>query len=126
MIQINLKTIPHKEHRYETVGDYWLDLETHTWEVRVSNMNNWKYEFLVAIHELIEYALTLDRRIPEDLITSFDISFQGEGEPGDSPDAPYHKEHVYATAVEKSLAEQLGVDWEAYEKVIESLNPLSL
>jgi hypothetical protein len=41
-------------------------------------------------------------------------------EPGDDPSAPYHEQHVAATWFEKQLAIRLGVDWEAYNKEVES------
>ena len=42
-------------------------------------------------------------------------------EPGDSPDAPYHKEHVFATKIERLLAKEFDVDWREYEAAINSL-----
>lgn len=126
MLNINIKTIPHSEHRYPTCGDYWVD-ENGVQQVRVSDMNNPDYEILVAIHELIELYLCQKRGIKEEGITAFDVEFENnrvEGnvdEPGDDKNAPYRKEHFFATNVERLLAEQLGVDWKVYSDIIEQL-----
>ena len=129
-LHIYIDTIPHAEQRYPTVGDYWEDAlvsgETKR-EVRVSDMSNEDYEFLVAIHEQIEQHLCKKRGISEQSITDFDVKFENSrtseslAEPGNHPDAPYHKEHVFATEIERRLAEELGIDWATYDKFVDSL-----
>jgi hypothetical protein len=42
-------------------------------------------------------------------------------EPGDSSEAPYHKEHVFATKIERMIADELGVDWDVYEKHLDEV-----
>ncbi len=131
-LHIYIDTIPHSEQRYSTVGDYWWPPVQRTGmterlEVRVSDMGNEDYEFLVAIHELIEAHLTRMRGISEDEITAFDVAFEAArttdsiDEPGDHPDAPYRYEHFFATSIERLIAAELGVDWMAYSAKIESL-----
>ncbi len=128
MLNIRIKSIPHKSHRYATCGDYYDVGNRH--EVRVSNMSDWRYEFLVAIHELIESHLCRHRGIVESAITDFDVWFEKardmglfdmDEEPGDDPRAPYMKEHRFATFVERLLAKELKVDWERYATEIERL-----
>ena len=130
-MKIVIKTIPHKKQRYPTVGDYWVD-KRGTFQIRVSRFGKrgWKYELLIAVHELIEQVLCLDRGIKEKAITAFDIQFEEESrqgckhqteEPGDDPRAPYIKEHKFATLVESILARELDVDWKRYERAIERL-----
>ena len=129
-MKINIETIPHKSQHYETVGDYWIDTDG-TMQIRVSDMNNWKYELLVIIHEIIEQNLCIDRGIDnEKEIVPFDILFEKEreagkhnedAEPGDDPRAPYRKEHFTATNIERILAQELGVDWEQYNNTVMSL-----
>jgi hypothetical protein len=64
MINIEIKTIPDKKQRYNTVGDYWIkDGKEY---IRVSDMNNWEYETLIALHELIEATLCRKRGIKND------------------------------------------------------------
>lgn len=134
MLHIYIDTIPHSEQRYETVGDYWRPAGNHPGfiprlEVRVSEMGNEDYEFLVAIHELVEEHLTRKHGISEDTITAFDIQYEQNraeddtnSEPGDSPDAPYHQEHLLATSVERIVASMLGVNWDTYDAVVNSLD----
>ena len=129
MLKIRIETIPHNQHRYPMVGDYWDDPDG-TLEVRVSEMNDPRYEFLVAFHELIEKELCRQRGISEQEVTRFDLLFEDElaqglrdpdDEPGDAPDAPYRREHAFATNMERLLAHEMGVDWATYERVLEGL-----
>ena len=120
MKKIIIKTIPDTHQRYNTVGDYYTDKEGNR-IFTVSDMDNWKYEFLVTIHELVENALCQSRGISDEMIDAFDISFEKErlsnpdiGMPGDATNAPYFKEHQFATKIEKMMAEELGVNWEKY------------
>jgi hypothetical protein len=74
-LRMHIETIPHESQRYPTVGDYWLD-ESGVEQIRVSEMMDWRYEVLVAIHEIIEMALIRHRGIAEEGITEFDIRFE--------------------------------------------------
>lgn len=120
-MRIVIETISHNLQRYDTVGDYWIapDGSLH---IVVSKMQDSRYDSLVMVHELVEALLCVHRGITMKQIDDFDM---GPGknldEPGDSPKAPYHKEHVFATKVEKMLAKQLDVNWEAYNKAIDEL-----
>jgi hypothetical protein len=126
-MRMHIETIPHESQRYPTVGDYWLD-ENGVEQVRVSEMMDWRYEVLVAVHEIIEMALTRQRGIAEEGITDFDIRFEQNksqalvtGEPGDNINAPYRKEHFFATNVERLFAAELGVDWFEYDRYVDAL-----
>ena len=61
---------------------------------------------------------------------AFDLAFETEieqgqrdddEEPGDDPRAPYHREHVYATNVERMLAYEMGVNWDEYGERLDEL-----
>lgn len=113
--EIQIKFIPHKKHRYETVGDYFT--KNGVWNIRVSK---WKpdYEFAVAIHELVEKYFTQKHGIKEKDISKFDIKFNEggkDGEPGDEKDAPYRKEHKFATKVEHMIIKELGYNIKKYK-----------
>jgi hypothetical protein len=129
MRNITIETIPHKKQNYSTVGDYGINLDGSKW-VKISDMNNEDYEFLVAIHELIEQHLCQKRGISEESINAFDVAFEknrpegNEDEPGDDPRAPYRKEHLLATGIEKILAAELGVDWKNYDAAVFALPAL--
>jgi len=119
-MEIIIKTIPHNEHRYETVGDYWKDNEEKM-QIRVSELGNSDMEFLVSLHELIEAYLIYKRGISEQSITDFDIKFNEsgkEGEPGDDKEAPYRKEHFFATSIERLMCAELNINWEDYDKAV--------
>lgn len=120
-MNITIKTIPHSQQRYDTIGDYWFE-ENGDLQIRVSDTNNWKYEALVALHEAVEVLLCKDRGIPEPEIMAFDKKFEAnrpaddqESEPGDAPNAPYRKEHRFAENLERLLAAELAVDWNQYD-----------
>lgn len=131
-MKIIIETIPHKEQRYPTVGDWTYDPEKKNLSIKVSETSDWRYEALVAVHELVEILLCMQRGIAQDSVDEFDTEFEkvrakniaiiGEQEPGMMVSAPYHKEHMFATILERQLADQLGVDWDKYEKDLNNLS----
>ncbi len=126
-LRMNIETIPHESQRYPTVGDYWLD-ENGVEQIRISEMMDWRYEVLVTVHEIIEMALTRQRGIAEESITEFDVRFEQDkekglvaGEAGDNANAPYRKEHFFATNLERLFAAELGVEWSEYDRYVDAL-----
>lgn len=125
MKPVLILSVRHDQQRYNTVGDYQ---ETDSYiAVTVSQLPDWRYEALIAVHELVEKVLANHRGIQEGAIDQFDVAFEtdrdfgDESEPGDQPTAPYHREHVFATQIERQLAAELGVDWADYERAIQAL-----
>lgn len=144
-MDINIKTIPHKEQRYETVGDWWFEykntsakpytgdseinpLAPSSLEIRVSDLGNPYMEACVKVHELIEVILCAHRGITQEQVDKFDNDFEANrqpdnfDEPGDDPSAPYRKEHCFATGIERLLVAELGLDWKEYEEAINNLS----
>ena len=119
MLNIEIKTIPQKEQRYETVGDYWNEGEKDFF--RISDCGNRKYEAMLAIHELIEKFLCESDGVTNKQIDDFDFNYKGDGEPGDDKDAPYRKQHLFATGVEKLLCSYFGIDWKTYDSFLENI-----
>jgi hypothetical protein len=123
---IRVSVIDHKQQRYPTVGDWFIRGKNRI-VVFVSKMTNPDYIFLVAMHEIYEGYLCLRRGISEKDVTRFDVEFEAHRtnghceEPGDDPRAPYFREHQAATAIEKMMAKELGVDWEEYDKTVATL-----
>lgn len=123
--KIEIKIIPDKDQRYNTAGDYFK--KKSKWVIKVSDMPRWKYEALVAVHELTEMLLCHDRKISMESIDKFDIEYDKNrpkddtSEPGDDIKAPYYREHQFATKVEKMLAKELDVDWDTYNGEIAKL-----
>lgn len=122
---VSVEVISHAAQDYETVGNYRT--ENGTLRVFVSDMGNPDFEFLVAIHELVEAYLCKKRGITDEVITDFDKTFEvarapgNVSEPGDDPASPYQNEHCLATAVERMTCAALGVKWAEYEKAVLSL-----
>lgn len=126
IVKIIIETIPHSAQRYDTCGD-WLFDEEGNLTIKVSDLDDWRYEALVGLHEAIEALLCRDRQINEEDVTNFDLEFESrrqEGnidEPGDDANAPYRKEHFFATSIERLLAAELNVDWPSYDAAVNSL-----
>lgn len=125
-MDVNLRTIPHESHRYETIGDYF-ELPDGKVQIQVSNLGDWKMEALIQFHELVEFLMCRANGVTHDEIDQFDHEYEQNrpnndfSEPGDDPNAPYRYEHLVATGMEKILAAQLGVKWDEYEKACNSL-----
>ena len=144
-MNVIIRTIPHAEQPYNTLGEYFLEepdltvgRKERTLHIQVSEMGSWRMEMLVAIHELTETLLMIADGIPLGESNKFDeefeaareaaeakqastFSFRGasypiEYEPGDALGCPYGEHHTYATAVERLVAARLGVPWRAYEE----------
>ena len=90
--------------------------------ISVSKMSDPRYETLVAAHELIEAMLCRQAGISERAVDAFDRHYEAhrkagdQSEPGDDPRAPYHRQHVAATKIERELAALLGVVWATIRK----------
>ena len=117
----NIAVIPHSAQRYNTVGDYYT-AHSDLVKVRISELQNADYEFLIMIHELVESYLCAKRGISEAQIDTFDVEHSELDEPGLSEDAPYHKEHMFATSIEQFIAHELGVDWTHYEEALQRIS----
>lgn len=139
-MKINIETIPHDQHRYPTVGDWYLD-DQGTLVIRVSELGDWRQEFLIAIHELVEWAKCKYDGVTQEKVDEFDMEYEKNresalndlanppevkalieiAEPGDDSAAPYRKQHCLATGIERIMAAELEVPWDQYEQKIESL-----
>lgn len=90
-------------------------------------MNDARYEFLVALHELVEVKLCEWCGITQKAVDAFDMAYEenraegDESEPGDSSNAPYKLQHCIATGVERLVAAAMNVDWKSYEAEINAL-----
>lgn len=125
-MNITIKTIPHKEQRYETAGDWWFTRSGDI-HIRVSKMSSWRFEVLVAIHELVEVVICKWTGVTQQTVDDFDIAFEkrrkkgNTDEPGDNFHAPYKYQHCIATGVERIVAAALGVSWTEYDKEVFNL-----
>lgn len=118
---IQAKVIQHSKQRYCTLGDYFF--RGGKMMFRVSELGRWEYEFAVLVHEIVEWGLVKHRGVKIEDIDAFDKEFEEDrarglhgpdDEPGDDPRAPYHREHCFATAVERMLIAAFGLSWQGY------------
>lgn len=125
-MNVNIQIIPHANHRYTTVGDWWVD-EAGDLQIRVSQLSDWRREQLIAIHEYAEFLMCKQAGITTNQVDGFDKNFESErapeneDEPGDEPTAPYVKQHCIATGIERILAAALDVQWKPYEEELGEL-----
>lgn len=122
---IHIETIPHASQRYPTIGD-WYEQDG-VLHIKVSEELPPDEALLVALHELVEVTLCKKRGITEAQVDEFDMAYEknrrdgDDSEPGDHPDAPYRKEHFFATNIERLMAAELGVGWETYADHVDAL-----
>ena len=109
-MRIEIKSIDPVAIRYETCGD-WIPLTDGSLQVLVPEYGNENSAFLVALHELVEAWLCRVAHIDEEAVSKFDIEHPELEEPGDSMHAPYHKQHMIATQVERDVCNAMGLDW---------------
>ena len=128
MRRVLMRSLPHDKQRYPTVGDYE---EAHGFVLfSVSEIGNEQYEHLVALHEFIEWMLVTARKIPLAKIDVFDQQFEAtrklrddwNSEPGDSPDAPYVREHRFAENIERLVCAELGIPWDVYNSAVANVS----
>jgi len=120
MKKIVMEVIPHASQRYDTLGDYWIDPDG-TWQFRVSDMGDWRYNYSVLLHEFVEFAVMQHRGIEEKTVLDFDLSVPPDSkyadDPGFDPKAPYHWEHVLADTMERILSIflefEIDAQWDA-------------
>ena len=123
-MRITINKIPHAKQRYPTCGDWEFFTEftpNDLLSISVSEEMGGDSCFLVAMHELIEVKLCMQHGVTQQQVDDFDMTFKGDGEPGDDPAAPYHKEHLFATLMERKMAKAMGVNWDEHEARINAL-----
>lgn len=125
-MNVTIKVIPHKKQRYETCGDWFFDSKKNL-QIRVSKLNDWRQEMLIAIHELVEVLMCKQQGITQRQVDTFDIDFEkyrpegDDSEPGDDSNCPYRRQHFMATNIEALLCAALDVNWQEYEKKLSKL-----
>lgn len=104
--------------RYRTVGDWFFPYD-HELSIQVADTGNWRFNLLVAIHELVEVFLCTDKGISQESVDRFDLTHEEDADPGSHPQAPYHDQHMVALGMEIVLSAQLGIKWRLYEQALE-------
>ena len=108
--KIIIEALSHEAMRYDTLGDWFRD-ENGNMVIQTVGADPITDDaaFLVALHELVEAKLCANAGITQAQVDEFDLAFEGEGEPGDSPDAPYREQHRKAMLIEHMMASFLGL-----------------
>lgn len=110
-MKIIIDAKPEAGMRYRTLGD-WRFEKNGDLVIEAVGVNPLTHDeaFLIALHELIEAKLCAKRGITPDMVDDFDLTFKGEGEPGDAWNCPYFREHRAAMLIEHLMANFLGLD----------------
>lgn len=149
--RVVIETVPHSEQRYNTVGDWFFRQEAitkrvdiglggpkfdivETLVVRVSDTGNWRWNMALALHEFAEAILCTSSGVSQDEVDKWDMEWSlrqhliEDLEPGDDVNAPYHKQHREATALEMEFHQEFSssgsdamIDWQNYEDKLEEL-----
>jgi hypothetical protein len=126
MISVLINVIKHHQQRYDTIGDWQIFKfpAGDRYDIRVSNLGDSKMNACIVVHELIEALLCRfnDPEITDKMVDEFDMSHEDLEEPGDSPEAPYHEQHKFASEIEKVFAKRLEVNWDEYERRISEIS----
>ena len=129
-MEITLKSVEPRKVRANQCGDWHWGADG-SLLVSVRNDLSKNTQLLIALHEFIEAILCKKAGISDAQVTGFDIAFELEREAGkhkeddengDDPRAPYHQEHINATAMEMFMCSMLGLTWKEHSKEIEKVN----
>ena len=119
---VTIEAIDGQGMRYRTVGDWFFSkIFPDRLCIQVVDTGNWRYNCLVAIHELIEVLLCTNAGISQKRVDRFDFAHEDEDDPGSHPEAPYQKEHLIAMGIEMMLAASLDIQWRTYADAIEKV-----
>ncbi len=115
---IFIETVKPEDIRNGDVGD-WYENEGGVKIIKVLGGIPEDYSFLIALHEILEQKYCEKAGIKEEDVTKFDAIYNtgsGSMEAGDSPKAPYHKQHQMATVIEKLVCNALRINWNTYSE----------
>ncbi len=112
MLDIKIKTISPKKLTYNRVGDWhWEDDRL---LISVANMKDFRHEWILGIHEIVEAFLCKIAGITEEEIDAFDQKHEGKFIPG----GPGYFQHMLATAIEMVVTSYGQINWQSYEEEI--------
>ena len=119
MKEVRIKFISAAEQKYPTLGNYG-EASDHVW-FEITKFDNEDYSIAVLIHEIWEFYRNKKEGISVASVDKFDLSHPELDDPGLSKEAPYHKTHMEADAVERLYIIQSGNDWVDYEAAAEKI-----
>lgn len=129
---VEIEVVKPRKQRYATAGD-WLIVpgmgDKKVLVVRVTDTGDWRSNMAIAQHEFFEACLCLANGISQQQVDQYDISFEAhrqdgdKSEPGMQPDAPYHRFHILACALEMVFVDNCPqLAWERHEAMVDKLS----
>lgn len=135
---IIIRVIQHRAQRYDTLGDWQIDpgytdeggrLWGTIHKINVSQLGHANFEFLCALHELVEMWWCQTHGITTEAVDAWDLGYPMlrerdptvPDEPGEHPGCPYYLGHLLASQVEEQVARECGIDWDAYTRACEEV-----
>ena len=126
-MNISIKITDPKDMRPEVDGVDWFWEPNGDLTVQIAPMSDWRREFLLGIHEVVEAVVCRHTGVSQKAVDAFDQEYDKthptDCNAGDDPLAPYHREHTLATAVERMLAYALFVQWGDYDSELAGKYP---
>lgn len=118
-MDILIRVIDNGQHRHPFTGADWFWDNDGNLQVRVSKLSDWRYEALLGIHEAVEAIMCKHNNVTQESVDVFDTWYDqthaSDLNAGDDPNAPYRREHCFATAIERVLCAELNVNWKQYD-----------
>lgn len=114
--------VPIERQRFTTLGDWWEE-NPGEFVIAITEMVDWRYEFLILVHELIEWAVCQQRGVSTRKADEFDEMWEQElaegkhrveDEAGFDRRCPYRMGHIWGCRAEWLLAGLLKVRWHDY------------
>ena len=115
-MKITIEVIEHKDQRLGVIGDWYFEPNGDL-VVRVSDLGDWKYNFLVGRHEMDEAILCKHAGITTEMVDEDQANAKDSDDPDSFsgyPGARLQNQHNDALSAEWVMSRLLGVDWKSY------------
>jgi hypothetical protein len=119
-MRIILEVIPHEQQRLGETGD-WFFKSDNELVVRISDLGDWRMNFLFMRHEMDEailckYAGITTEQVDEDQQKQYTAEENNPDSFSGYPGAALQYQHNDALAAEWIMSRLLGVDWKEYSE----------
>lgn len=122
MLNLTVKEVALADMPFTTAG-HWRETDAGNFEVLVVALKDWRYSFIVLMHELTEWAICRWFGVSTATCDAFDDLWEqelvrGEHKPeeeaGFDRRCPYRKGHVWGARMERLFCFLLGLRWKTY------------